>query len=239
MNDVAQPAGKRRASGAKSIAIWLLFVGLLCATLYFAVVPFFEELLSHRSQALMDALASIGSGQRAPLASAIKKNFVEIRSAAVHWSAVNWTFTFGAAICSALAGLVIKLESPAFKAREAQRKDAAAILAMIAALLMSISTAGAFHDKWSANRQAAAHVERLGYEFIAAGDDVDVDKFWGQLGEILETRNMAISGGEPLRGEGRDAGRRMDLQGPARTESAGRTTRSASATSGTGHSQQP
>ena len=72
---------------------------------------------------------------------------------------------FGAAIFSALAGLVLKLEY--FVEKEGLKKDAAACLATLAAFLAAISTSGNFHDKWEANRIAASKVEALAFELTA------------------------------------------------------------------------
>jgi hypothetical protein len=38
-------------------------------------------------------------------------------------------------------------------------------MAMIAALLVTLSTVGGFHQRWTTNRLAAAKMERLAYLF--------------------------------------------------------------------------
>ena len=96
----------------------------------------------------------------------ILDSYQEYRTIAVRWSAVYFGCVFFSAACAALAGVVIKLEF--LLKNEAFKKDLAAVLAMLAALLVTLSTAGGFHQKWWANRLAAAKMERLGYAFITA-----------------------------------------------------------------------
>jgi hypothetical protein len=126
------------------------------------------------------------------VAGAILGNFRESRSNASRWSAVYWGFTFAAAALSALAGLILKFE---FIVRnEGLKKDVAAIFAVLAALLITISTGGDFQRKWQANRIAAAELERTGYELLEK-NGVDARSYLASVGQILLRRNMAIVGG--------------------------------------------
>jgi hypothetical protein len=97
----------------------------------------------------------------------ILDNYTEYRDNARNWSAVYFGCLFFSAACAALAGLVIKLEF--FVKNDALKKDLAALLAMISALLTTLSTVGSFHQRWWANRLAAAKIERLAYAFVTAG----------------------------------------------------------------------
>lgn len=99
------------------------------------------------------------------VAKAILDNYKEARSNAARWSGVYWGFTFLAAIFSALAGIILKVES-IFKNNEQMKKDVAALLAVCAALLITISTSGDFQRKWQANRVAASELERAAYYFL-------------------------------------------------------------------------
>jgi hypothetical protein len=82
-----------------------------------------------RGAALNTALHPIVTGknsEQAMVAKVILDNYRETRKNASRWSGAYWGFTFTAAILSALAALVLKLESPLFKS-EATKKDFAAV----------------------------------------------------------------------------------------------------------------
>lgn len=148
-----------------------------------------------RGEALGTALRPVVEGvdrETSLVAQAILDNYREARDNAVRWSGLYWGFTFTAAILSALAALVLKLESFAFKT-DTRRKDVAAALSVVAALLMTVSTSGDFQRKWQANRVAAAELERVGYEFLEK-DAADARSYLGRVGQILERRHMSIVG---------------------------------------------
>jgi hypothetical protein len=100
--------------------------------------------------------------------------------------------TFSAAVLSALAALVLKLET--LIRNEGAKKDLAALLSVAAALLVTISTSGDFQRKWQANRIAAAELERSGYEFLEK-DGADARSYLAPVGQSLLRRHMAIVGG--------------------------------------------
>lgn len=125
------------------------------------------------------------------VASAILDNYVETRANASRWSGIYWGFTFAAAALSALAGLVLKLESLIKK--EAVKKDIAALFSIAAALLITISTSGDFQRKWQANRIAAAELERTGYELLEK-DGANPRSYLANVGQVLLRRHMAIVG---------------------------------------------
>jgi hypothetical protein len=120
----------------------------------------------------------------------ILDNHREYRGTARNWSAAYFGSLFLSAACAALAGLVIKLEF--FLKNEGLKKDLAALLAILSALLITLSTAGGFHQKWSANRLAAAKVERLGYAFISADRKASLEAFSSQIQAISFERNEEI-----------------------------------------------
>jgi hypothetical protein len=146
--------------------------------------------------ALRPAIEQQGTDQ-AMVARAILDNYLETRSNAARWSGVYWGFTFVAAALSALAGLILKFES--FIKNESAKKDIAALLAVGAALLITISTSGDFQRKWQANRIAAAELERTGYELLE-GKAADPRTHLASVGQILHRRHMAIVGGTEQRG---------------------------------------
>jgi hypothetical protein len=127
------------------------------------------------------------------VAKAILDSYKEARSNASKWSGVYWGFTFLAAIFSALAGVILKVES-IFKNSEQMKKDVGALLAVCAALLITISTSGDFQRKWQANRVAASELERTAYDFLENNKTNEPRKYFSDVGNILHKRNLSIVG---------------------------------------------
>jgi uncharacterized membrane protein len=147
-----------------------------------------------RGQALNDALTPMITNENTDqsiAAAAILTNYLEIRGNASRWSGVYWGCTFAAALFSALAGLILKLDS--LPIEEKPRKDVSATLAVTAAILVTISTSGDFQRKWQANRIAAAELERAGYAFLASGG-INSRSVHATIGKTLHRRHMAIVG---------------------------------------------
>lgn len=140
----------------------------------------------------LQPLLSEKTGDQFQIASAILTNYQETRSNAARWSGVYWGFTFIAAIFSALAGFILKVES-IFKNHQERKKDIAASLSVAAALLITLSTGGDFQRKWQANRVAASELELLGYQFLE-NSTTEPRKYYSLIGEILQKRNLAIVG---------------------------------------------
>lgn len=150
--------------------------------------------LQPRGAGLADALQPLIDGKDADLklvAQALASNYAETRSNAKSWSGIYWGFTFAAAALSALAGLVLKID--ALIRNEGTKKDVAAICAVAAALLITVSTSGDFQRKWQANRIAAAELERAGYEFLGTGTPTP-RPYLTTIGEIQHRRHLAIVG---------------------------------------------
>jgi hypothetical protein len=149
-----------------------------------------------RSEALSVALSAVISDEedtdQSLVARVILDNYLETRGDASRWSGVYWGFTFVAAVLSAAAGLILKLET--LIRNEGMKKDVAAVCAVAAALLITISTSGDFQRKWQANRLAAAELEQTGYDFLEKGA-ADPRSYLGPVGQVLLRRNMAIVGG--------------------------------------------
>ena len=147
-----------------------------------------------RSEALGDAMQSVIDGpqqDQSLVARIILTNYHETRSNAARWSGIYWGFTFFAAIFSALAALVLKVES--FLTNEGAKKDIAALLSVAAALFVTVSTSGDFQRKWQANRVAAAELERTGYSFLE-NDGAEPRTYLASVGDILLRRQLAIAG---------------------------------------------
>jgi Protein of unknown function (DUF4231) len=152
-----------------------------------------------RGEALGAALRPLAEGQnpeQALVARAIWDNYLETRTNASRWSGIYWGFTFTAAALSALAALVLKLET--IVKSESAKKDLAALFSIIAALLIAVSTSGDFQRKWQANRIAAAELERTGYEFLEK-DGADARSYLAAVGQSLLKRHMAIVGSSEQR----------------------------------------
>ncbi|MGQ0708262.1 MAG: hypothetical protein ACT4NV_00775 [Rhodoferax sp.] len=140
--------------------------------------------------ALQPLLTQTGS-DAALVARALFQNYDETRSIAARWSGVYWSFTFAAAVCSALAGVILKFET--WLASAEAKKDWAAALSVTAALLITISTSGDFQRKWQANRVAAAELERLGYALLYQRG-ANAAQYYAAIGDVLQRRNLAVVG---------------------------------------------
>lgn len=167
----------------------LLIGGLVVA----AAIALAVALYWPRADALAAALEPLikQDSDQSRVARAILDNYIETRSNASVWSGVYWSFTFCAAIFSALAGLLLKFES--IIKNEGLRKDTAALLSVSAALLITISTSGDFQRKWQANRVAASKLERAAYELLE-NRIADPHKHFATIGNILHERNLAVVG---------------------------------------------
>ena len=184
------------SSSAARALVGLLIVGVLIAAGWWL---FQDRDNWPRGEALGEALRPIVEGKnpdQALVARVIWDNYLETRANAARWSGVYWGLTFVAALLSALAALVLKVET--FVRNEATKKDLAALLSVAAALMITISTSGDFQRKWQANRIAAAELERTGYEFLEK-DGADARSYLASVGPILLRRHLAIVGGSEQR----------------------------------------
>ncbi len=125
-------------------------------------------------------------------------NYREYRANAVRWSAVYFGCLFGAAFLSAYAGVLLKLES--LKMHPGLKNDLAAIMAALAALLITLLTIGSFEEKWRSNRIAASGMENLAYELLKSGAEKETDIILTQIQKINEIRNHGIVGSASLAG---------------------------------------
>ncbi len=147
-----------------------------------------------RGEGLVTALSPLigkENSDQSLVARAILDNYLETRANASRWSGVYWGFTFIAAALSAMAGLILKVET--IIKNEGMKKDIAAVSAVAAALLITIAASGDFQRKWQANRIAAAELERTGYELLEMGA-ADPRSHLASVGQILYRRHIAIVG---------------------------------------------
>lgn len=140
--------------------------------------------------AAMGDLPKLFPEKNKELGQVVIKTYHEYRGNAVRWSAAYFGCVFGSALFSALAGLLLKLEVLGSWPR--LRNDLAASLAVLAALLVTLSTTGDFQRKWQANRIAAASMENLAYELLRPS--ADRDGVVGKIQMINEARNKGIVG---------------------------------------------
>jgi hypothetical protein len=117
--------------------------------------------------------------------------FEEYKSYTWRWSFAYWGSVFGAAILSALAGILLKLDAlKDKKVLSLSQTDISALLAGFAALLITISSAGDFSGKWKANRTAKFRTEQLKNELDSpklTNEDVTV-----RLNKIIEDQNNGV-----------------------------------------------
>jgi hypothetical protein len=189
-----------RAESSASRA-WVLVVSVLVLGALIAGAWWFlqDRDTWPRGEALGTALSPLMEGKSSDpslVARVIWDNYLETRANASRWSGLYWGMTFAAAVLSALAALVLKLET--LIKNEGAKKDLAALLSVAAALLITVSTSGDFQRKWQANRIAAAELEKTGYEFLEK-DGADARSYLAAVGQILLRRHMAIVGGSEQR----------------------------------------
>jgi hypothetical protein len=193
---------------SKALMVRIVIAVVLLAVLLGGFWWFFKDRGTWpRGEALGESLRPIAEGtnaDRALVARAIWDNYRETRANASRWSGIYWGFTFTAAILSALAALVLKLET--LIKNDGIKKDLAALLSVAAALLITLSSSGDFQRKWQANRIAAAELERIGYEFLER-KGADARTYLPTIGDILLQRHMAIVGQTDQRKSLSDSGR--------------------------------
>jgi hypothetical protein len=160
------------------------------------LVMFDSQLRGGALDSAMQAVLDKHDVDAVTVARAILENHRETRQIAALWSSLYWGFAWGSAVLSALAGLILKVES--FLPNEKLKKDVAALLAMSAALLVTISTSGDFQRKWQANRTASAEIERTGYAFLERNAE-DPRPYLREVGNSLQKRHLAILGGSESR----------------------------------------
>lgn len=143
------------------------------------------NLITNTNSSMIDA-------SQKDLANLIGTNFHEYRDNSSRWSFVYFSCVFLAAILSALAGAIIKMD---FLEAKVWKNDVAAIFAVTAAILGVISTTGDFQRKWQANRLAASGMENLAYELLKKPfTDDDRTNIVSKIEEINLKRNQEIVG---------------------------------------------
>ena len=176
--------------------VWLLAIALIVAATGILGVLSNESLKAEPLKNLLEPIIAGKDPEQAIVARALLDNYLEQRRTAAVWSGVYWGFAWLSAVLSALAGLILKLES--FSIDEKAKKDIAATLAVVAALFITISTSGDFQRKWQATRAAATDIEKASYDFLKASGK-EPRNYLGNVGDALYKRHQSILGtGERL-----------------------------------------
>ena len=150
------------------------------------------DLEKNRGAALQALSDQVPAGSK-DLGTLVVTNYREYRANSVRWSAAYFGCIFGSAFLSALAGVVLKLES--LGGKPALKNDLAASFAAVAALLITLSTVGDFQRKWEANRVAASAMENLAYDLLKPEKAADRNTILGRIQEINEVRTAGLVGG--------------------------------------------
>ncbi len=161
-----------------------------------ALVLFLPRMIAPESRGVaLNDLPQLYPPESKALGHVVIETYREYRANAARWSGVYFTCIFGSAFLSALAGLVLKLEL--LQAWPRFRNDLAATAAMLAALLITLSTTGDFQRKWQANRMAAAAMENLAYELVTLKTAADLPAVIVEIQAINDARNKGIVGEQP------------------------------------------
>ena len=190
MDSDSQSPGPKRSH-------WLGIVTFIVVATVVALIAWWV-LSIPRAPAIQDTLdpfiKGLSDSDAKRLGTIVLDNFTQYRADAKYWSGAYFGCLFLSAVCSALAGALLKLEH--FITDDKLKKDLAALLAMTSALLITVSTVGDFHQKWAANRLAAARMEQLAYVFMTPGEKNELTKLWEQIEAISLERNLQIVGGD-------------------------------------------
>lgn len=119
----------------------------------------------------------------------VEKKYKEYKRYQWNWSWAYHTFTWGAAIFSASAVLIIKLD---IIEDRGIKDNVAAALASVATTLITITTAGGFHGNWRANLRARYDLEQLANE-IDADTTPDIQKYTKRLNAIINEATIRKS----------------------------------------------
>jgi len=182
-----------------TIGVLLIIVGLVSWNLFSIANE------TPRGAAVEEITKGILEDNQKDIAKLISINYEEYRDNTKRWSLAYYSCVFLAAIFSALAGVILKLEY--FAKNDGLKKDVAALLAVTAALLVAISTNGDFQRKWQANRVAASGMENLAYDLLKKPfTDDNRTKIVSEVQEINLKRNQEIVG------EGKPTSKTQDTQ---------------------------
>src|ERR1044071_5380690 len=136
------PESKEEISKPPTRSRLILIVSLILVLGIVAIVVWRSE-ATPRGEALIKIVGDeknlgILPNEQKPLGSIIRANYEEYRENTMRWSAAYYACLFLSAVFSASAGFVLKIK--AFSNASVLKEDLAALLAMLAALLITLST---------------------------------------------------------------------------------------------------
>jgi hypothetical protein len=114
----------------------------------------------------------------------LKRYFRRFRRSTKRWSFCLYTFLFGGAIMSALAGVLPQLHIT-------DAKDLATGLGLSASLFTTINGLGRFESKWQASRMARARTAGLQVQVLAR---TPLDKVCAELEQIILDQSLEVIG---------------------------------------------
>lgn len=124
---------------------------------------------------------------RKELQSRIEKQQSVYNRGTIAWSAIYNSCLVGAAILSAAAAVVIKVD-----AWKIYASDTAAVCAGLSALLNSLNLGGGFDRKWRANRAARSRINQL---LVDLSDPTsDMPNIRAEFKKIVNDQDIAIMG---------------------------------------------
>jgi len=172
--------------------VWLSVIGVIALIVIVTGVLVIRQPQAGLNGTSLPALKPMIASGTQTLYVASLLNYTEYRANSGRWSFAYFGCTFGAAILSAMASVILKLDLLA--SRDALRKDLAAISAALAALLITLATMGRFEEKWRANRLAASAMENTAYDLAKPGADetTNITAIITQMQEINKVRDDAV-----------------------------------------------
>lgn len=110
------------------------------------------------------------------------------------WSAMHHWSLGVAAILSALASIIIKMDwlKSNFPSLYSSREDIVAILAFLATLITTIAAAGGFGRKWQTNRVSRGRIDRL--RIAISNPAADAKEIRDELQDIIKKHDEGIIG---------------------------------------------
>lgn len=178
---------------------WMIVITVVLVLIAGAVVLLWRRLPSPDANDKSDAVNLIPDmvkGWPLPasnLAKLLIRNCSEYSRNASGWGFAYFGSVFGTAALSAMAALILKLN---VITNAGTRADLAAACATIAALLVTLSTAGDFRRKWQACRAAEVGMEKLAYKLFSQGKKADTKAILDQLTTLNIAYNQTIAGSE-------------------------------------------
>ena len=211
-NSDNNPTDNRNATDGRSRSRTILTVAAI-TLLAVVSVAVWRTMVAPRGEAIAKIIGKdkdpgMLSAEQQPLGRVVFADYEEFRNNTIRWSAAYFSCLFLSAVFSAASAFVLKLK--AFSSAAVLKEDLAALLAVLAGLLITLSTVGDFQRKWQANRIAASSVESVAYDLIQPGfGQAEKTNIISRLKEISTARNSEIVGSKPDAGGDKGSGNKL------------------------------